>query len=267
MNWIKAVQIFLLVLIIIGLGLIATQSLWVPKLVDRILQSENENFLMPTATSTAQASSMPTQAPRSVPGTSQYKTFYFSGGSANITTERNGLEVGVGEPKEDADTGRAVDMGDGTVRGFGVTDGICGLESCGFQYAYKNPGMYVVKLLSGAQCGEDGSCRKTDAQVIGTVSITVGGPQSTASVPGMSQYTDPEFGFSFWYPSEWLVSVTSAPDNRYTDSTYATEAKVLKTISIKDPTKPWLGVSINEVYSPSMSIYGDPLGDPSPVSS
>lgn len=34
---IRAVRIFLLILIVIGLGLLATQNFWVPKLVDFIL--------------------------------------------------------------------------------------------------------------------------------------------------------------------------------------------------------------------------------------
>lgn len=42
----KNLRIFLLVLIIIGLALLATQKIWVPKLVDRIIQSEKTN---PTA--------------------------------------------------------------------------------------------------------------------------------------------------------------------------------------------------------------------------
>jgi TM2 domain-containing membrane protein YozV len=39
----KALRIFLLVLIIIGIGLLITQKLWVPKLVDHILKSENSS--------------------------------------------------------------------------------------------------------------------------------------------------------------------------------------------------------------------------------
>lgn len=31
------------------------------------------------------------------------------------------------------------------------------------------------------------------------------------SVSGMSKYTDSDFGFSFWYPSDWLVSKESVP--------------------------------------------------------
>lgn len=37
MNWIKFIRIFLLVLIIIGLGLLVTQKMWVPKLVNKII--------------------------------------------------------------------------------------------------------------------------------------------------------------------------------------------------------------------------------------
>jgi hypothetical protein len=38
----KFIRIFLLVLIVIGIGLIATQKTWVPKVVDKILESENK---------------------------------------------------------------------------------------------------------------------------------------------------------------------------------------------------------------------------------
>ncbi len=39
--YLKVIRIVLLVLVVIGLGLLATQKLWVPKLVDRILQQGN----------------------------------------------------------------------------------------------------------------------------------------------------------------------------------------------------------------------------------
>ncbi|MFA6056209.1 MAG: hypothetical protein WC769_12640 [Thermodesulfovibrionales bacterium] len=37
----KKIRVFLLVLIIIGVGLLVTQKIWVPKIVDKILKSEN----------------------------------------------------------------------------------------------------------------------------------------------------------------------------------------------------------------------------------
>lgn len=42
MNFIKFIRIFLLILIIIGIGLLATQKIWVPKLVGIILNNENK---------------------------------------------------------------------------------------------------------------------------------------------------------------------------------------------------------------------------------
>ncbi len=38
----KVIQRFLLVLIVIGLGLLLTQKLWVPKLVDYIITNETQ---------------------------------------------------------------------------------------------------------------------------------------------------------------------------------------------------------------------------------
>ena len=40
----KPIQIFLLVLIIIGIGLICTQEFWVPKLVSEIIPNSDENL-------------------------------------------------------------------------------------------------------------------------------------------------------------------------------------------------------------------------------
>lgn len=42
MKLIKTIQIFLLVLILVGLGLLFTQKMWVPKLVDYILSKEQK---------------------------------------------------------------------------------------------------------------------------------------------------------------------------------------------------------------------------------
>lgn len=41
MNYKKFIRIFLLVLIIIGIGLLLTQKMWVPRLVDAIIGPEN----------------------------------------------------------------------------------------------------------------------------------------------------------------------------------------------------------------------------------
>lgn len=39
----KFIRIFLLVLIIIGIGLLATQKFWVPKLVDKIIEYQDRH--------------------------------------------------------------------------------------------------------------------------------------------------------------------------------------------------------------------------------
>jgi hypothetical protein len=51
---------------------------------------------------------------------------------------------------------------------------------------------------------------------IGYTNKCVGGNASPASVPGMSKYTDADFGFSFWYPSGWIT--TNTPND--SDSSY-----------------------------------------------
>jgi len=43
----KAARIFLLVLIIVGIGLLLTQKIWVPKLVNKILLSEKSAVIIP----------------------------------------------------------------------------------------------------------------------------------------------------------------------------------------------------------------------------
>ncbi len=40
--WMRSIQIFLLILIALGLGLLVTQNMWVPPLVDFILLQETK---------------------------------------------------------------------------------------------------------------------------------------------------------------------------------------------------------------------------------
>jgi hypothetical protein len=79
-----------------------------------------------------------------------------------------------------------------------------------------------------------------------------------AVVSGMSQYTDPDFGFSFWYPSGWKVTSTSltynpmAETGAYADYPDGVTSKILK-VSNGDPNNT-MGVEIDEFSSPDMSI-------------
>jgi PKD repeat protein len=80
--------------------------------------------------------------------------------------------------------------------------------SCTFpsvSHTYTSPGTYTGVLHLGEQKGTQ--------TTLGTVTITVqssqqsnSNPSQPTSVPGMSEYTDSNFGFSFWYPSSWSVN-------------------------------------------------------------
>jgi hypothetical protein len=57
---------------------------------------------------------------------------------------------------------------------------------------------------------------QTQAESTSTQQQSSTAPSATSqtnliSVPGMSQYTDADFGFSFWYPSEWEVREFNTP--------------------------------------------------------
>ncbi|MDQ5948910.1 MAG: hypothetical protein QG589_35 [Patescibacteria group bacterium] len=45
MKYIKSIRIFLLVLIIIGLGLLVTQNMWVPKVVDFLMSKDKKVYV------------------------------------------------------------------------------------------------------------------------------------------------------------------------------------------------------------------------------
>jgi len=71
------------------------------------------------------------------------------------------------------------------------------------------------------------------------------------TVNGMKQYTDSNFGFSFWYPSTWTVQET-AMKGAYAGGT------VQKTLTIAPPSVPNVrngdAITIDEFYSPTREI-------------
>ena len=69
------------------------------------------------------------------------------------------------------------------------------------------------------------------------------------SVPGMKQYTDSNFGFSFWYPSSWVVQNGSIQDS-YAGGTVQKNSR-----SFSDTNSPrGDAITINEYYSPTREI-------------
>lgn len=77
----------------------------------------------------------------------------------------------------------------------------------------------------------------------------VGGNTSPTSVPGMSKYTDSNFGFSFWYPSGWTVSKQTIVQNSpYPDGTVIGEF-ILQSGANTDEN-----ITIDEVSSSNSSV-------------
>ena len=67
------------------------------------------------------------------------------------------------------------------------------------------------------------------------------------TVFGMQQYTDSNFGFSFWYPNTWTVQSTEIKDN-YTGGT------VEKTLTIAPQSNSNDAITIDELSSPTREI-------------
>src|SRR3989338_10798173 len=72
---------------------------------------------------------------------------------------------------------------------------------------------------------------------------------SAISVPGMSKYTDADFGFSFWYPSGWTLVDTPVLSHNFEGG------KVIKHLEFTDASTPYARrISIDEFYTSSSSI-------------
>ncbi len=106
----------------------------------------------------------------------------------------------------------SVDFGDGTrIFSFHPANPNCsarGDDGCVSDFLqiahnYATAGTFTAKLLDA-----NGNVVKTATIIV--VDSSTNGTQSSISVPGMQKYTDTDFGFSFWYPSGWTVSQTTA---------------------------------------------------------
>jgi hypothetical protein len=68
-------------------------------------------------------------------------------------------------------------------------------------------------------------------------------------VPGMNQYTDSNFGFSFWYPSTWSVKQSSV-----TDSATYTGDTIIKNLVVAPTQDSNNGISVEEFVSSDKGI-------------
>ncbi len=91
------------------------------------------------------------------------------------------------------------------------------------------PGTYPVSIFDA-----------DSDKLLTSATLTIKTQTAAVSVPGMSKYTDTDFGFSFWYPNSWTV--TKSADQ--------------KTIQIKpsQATPSYYGVSIEKYHSADMSV-------------
>jgi hypothetical protein len=87
----------------------------------------------------------------------------------------------------------------------------------------------------------------------GTATTT---PPITANTYGMGEYTDPDFGFTFWYPSSWqILGATTS------DTTSFPGGTLVKTLQVGSPG----GVMIYIVNSPAQTITDEENGHASPI--
>jgi hypothetical protein len=88
---------------------------------------------------------------------------------------------------------------------------------------------------------------------------------STSTAPsetyGMSQYIDPTYGFSFWYPSALQITATTTNDNSENDSTNFPGGVAVETLQVG----PAGGVTIYVVNSPTSNITDEPANHASPI--
>lgn len=84
-TFLRGIQIFLLALIIIGVGLLFTQKYWVPKLVSHILGPETETSYDPSVDPVDNISTTPTETPTKTPTPAVVPPKLDSGVSGNVT--------------------------------------------------------------------------------------------------------------------------------------------------------------------------------------
>ena len=107
-------------------------------------------------------------------------------------------------------------------------------------------GKYVIRIGLGRYEDYNGARSTYFDSAPFTISKAVDNSQSV-SVPGMKQYTDSNFGFSFWYPNTWTVQSTATKDN-YAGGT------IQKTLTIAPNGSSGEAITIDEFSSPTREI-------------
>lgn len=172
-------------------------------------------------------------------------------GSLSVSTTNGQAPLSVTFSIQPSAGGQFIDFGDGSNPCSPLTPGFTwGEDGCAapaypqtFTHTYTSPGVYKVV-----------ASRHLPSTTLGTATITVGGSnQSTISVPGMTKYTDANFGFSFWYPTGWSV-LENAPLDRIVPTTYA-DGTLVKRLVISGGGRT---LYIDEVHSDSRTFNVNP---------
>lgn len=116
----------------------------------------------------------------------------------------------------------------------------CGRSGCVLTHTY-NPVNWGERVCVSCRARLITKAADGSSKVVDSVVVTVEEPDTAPlSVPGMTKYTDSQYGFSFWYPSNWSVSKSGGMDASYLGGSRAA------TIIVTDGKH---SISISEVYS------------------
>lgn len=88
---------------------------------------------------------------------------------------------------------------------------------------------------------------------LGTIACAGMFAKAKSSVPGMSQFTETDFGFSFWYPAAWSVTDEFVADPTsggwFQGATIVKELKIQNPAASEDNDQP-PGVVLDEILAP-----------------
>ena len=93
--------------------------------------------------------------------------------------------------------------------------------------------------------------------VVSPITTSHSAPPKTVSVSGMQQYTDSNFGFSFWYPSNWTIQQPSS--SQYIAISGGT---INRTIVIGPTNDPSNSIAIQQFASSGMGITDSSAAGP-----
>lgn len=220
---------------------------------EKIVAAQERQAQIPMQNPVVQTGPMPTAHNNQT--TSSSASFSFS---ATPTSGTAPLEVSFLYGDSKAGQGYAIDFGDGATKKLTYDALACHAGGCyDGMYTYQSAGTYTARLLAVA-AGAHGA----DVE-LSRVSITVGStPSSSVSVPGMTKYTDTDFGFSFWYPSGWKITKRDVPStgtDRAWDLKYIDVGEHITLIVRKPMDDGSFFVSPNVVLTPA-ARYGLTMG-------